>query len=133
MNKIIYVAVPSAGVFFYDQEKDAWKVNDHFLIALALVHDQNPENVYISPSIQNYEVLPYMTPEDTGPGYEHWKARCRTLLRKCDEVLVFTFPTWKDSKGVTDEMNFATMMGLPIKFFDVMNVVRQYPDIKVEP
>lgn len=110
-QEVVYVAVPSAGVF--KETSAGWVVNPNFLKILAQLHEEHPDCVFISPSIQNYQVLPYLA--DSGATYDHWRDRCELLMSRCDVVLMLPFLKWQESKGVREELATAAGLGIPIR------------------
>jgi hypothetical protein len=108
--KVVYIAVPSAGVF--EQEGSDWVMKPAFLKVLAALHKEHPTWVFISPSAQNYLILPYLP--EVGPSYADWKERCRLLLARCDILLVLPFAGWDKSIGVSDEIAMAKELKLQI-------------------
>lgn len=109
--RVVYIAVPSARVF--QELDDHWQVHPNLLTILAQLHEEHPDDVFISPSIQNYQLLPFL--KDSGATYEHWKNRCELLLGRCDEVLVLPFLGWQESKGVQEELATAAGLGMPTR------------------
>lgn len=51
-------------------------------------------------------------------GYEYWKTRDRALIKKSDGVIVAMMDGWKESIGVTDEVEYATSLDKPILFLN---------------
>jgi hypothetical protein len=49
-------------------------------------------------------------------GYDYWQERDRTLISKCDELVCLTEDGYKESVGVTDELYYATKIGVPISY-----------------
>jgi hypothetical protein len=49
-------------------------------------------------------------------GYDFWQSRDRTLITKCEEVIVITEPGWKESVGVTDEIFWANECNIPVSY-----------------
>ena len=49
-------------------------------------------------------------------GYDYWQSRDRTLITKCDKVVVITEPGYKTSVGVTDEIFFAETQNIPVEY-----------------
>lgn len=125
MSKIIYIAVPSKGVWTFDSVSDTWEVSGQLLDAMALFHVDHPDWVFISPSMQNYQVLPFL-PEGYGADYEAWKTRCRALLPKCDVIWVLQFPDWERSVGVADEVQFAKELGLQVVYINMETLARHH-------
>lgn len=111
---IIFVSIPSKGLFIYDNDNDLWKMNDDAKWRLADMHRLYPEDVFVIPSIQNYALLPFI--EGVGPTYESWKNRCHQLINYSDLVIVLKAPNWEESVGVTDEIAYANEVGIPVTY-----------------
>ena len=45
-----------------------------------------------------------------------WLEQDFAVLAKCDELWVYQMPGWKDSYGVSKEIEFAKAKGIPIKW-----------------
>ena len=56
-------------------------------------------------------------------GYKFWKKRDRTLISKCDGILVLMLPGWDTSEGVTDEINYAYKQGLTIEYIEPSDLI----------
>lgn len=54
--------------------------------------------------------------------YDFWQARDRHFIECCSEVWVLTMPGWKDSIGVTDEINYALEIGKQVKLIPVSEI-----------
>lgn len=106
--KIIYVCVASA----HAVDKN-WTLEQRFLYELAKLHEI-PDTVYISPSIQNYKLLPYMKIQEAD--YAAWRARCERLIEVSDELVVLAFPGWESSIGVAAEIAYGEKLGKGILF-----------------
>jgi hypothetical protein len=53
------------------------------------------------------------------PGHAaFWHQHCMSYLRHASALFVLMIPGWKDSKGVTTEIQEAKLMGIPIAYFD---------------
>ena len=113
MSKVVFVSVPSYGVFTKNYA-ERWDVYQRFLEDLAQLHVDRPHDVFIAPSLQNYAILPYL-PEH-GPTYDTWKERCRLLMCSCDEVHVLRYKLWERSVGVKDEIEHAKFLRIPVTY-----------------
>lgn len=51
-------------------------------------------------------------------GYEYWQERDRTLIERSDETWVLMMDGWRESVGVTDEINYTRELGKPIYYLD---------------
>jgi len=51
-------------------------------------------------------------------GYEFWQKRDRALIKVSDGVVVFKMNGWKESKGVTDEIQYAESLGKEVYYLD---------------
>lgn len=52
-------------------------------------------------------------------GYEYWKQRDRTLISKCDRMIVLMEPGYKESVGVQDEIYWAGELNIPVEYMAV--------------
>ncbi len=52
-------------------------------------------------------------------GYDYWKTRDRKLIEHSDGIIVATMEGWTYSVGVTDEIEHAIELGLPVYNLDV--------------
>lgn len=48
--------------------------------------------------------------------FEFWRAYNIDMIRRADELWVFTIPGYMESKGVTAEIDFARLAGIEIKW-----------------
>jgi hypothetical protein len=55
---------------------------------------------------------------DAGPYFDwaFWKYQDFELIRRCDEFWILRIPGWRESTGVTDELEFATNLGMNIEY-----------------
>lgn len=60
---------------------------------------------------------------DLPGGYDFWQDRDRDFISRCDAVLVLKFPGWAESKGVTDEINYAIELKKPVYYIDVDTII----------
>lgn len=79
---------------------------------------KNKENVY-SPIVHCHEMsVKYQLPKD----YSFWKSQDRHMIDKCDEVVVLKMNGvsggWRESVGITDEINYAIKLGKPITYLE---------------
>ena len=61
-----------------------------------------------------------------GTSYEHWEEHARTILPRCDYLVVLTLRGWSESEGVMDEIHCALDHGIPVllAFWKSRGVVR---------
>lgn len=55
---------------------------------------------------------------DIDGGYKFWKDRDRLFIDKCDAIIVLTLKGWKESEGVTDEIQYAKSQGKEVILID---------------
>lgn len=72
------------------------------------------QNKYVwSPIVHNHELAHrYNLPTDA----VFWFIFAMDFIRRADGLYVLTLPGWKESKGVRQELDFATDIRLPITF-----------------
>jgi len=66
-------------------------------------------------------------------GYDFWKTRDRKFIEITDGVIVLMLPGWKESVGVTDEIQYALSLGKPVYYLhpETMNVTQHQVKRKV--
>jgi hypothetical protein len=50
--------------------------------------------------------------------HDWWMRQCIAVLRRCDRLVVLRIPGWRESRGVTLEIEFAQTAGIPIEFVE---------------
>lgn len=62
-----------------------------------------------------------------GKGWDFWKEHDELMLSKCDELWVVTLDGWKESVGVTAEIEYAKKHKMPIKYIEplYLNFIRE--------
>jgi hypothetical protein len=109
MSKLIFISSP----YSHEDEK---VVEENYLkvVKLASLICSKSE-VAISPIVYGHTLLNYVSmPND----WEFWKNFCLTLLEKCDEMIVYKMDGWDKSRGVKEEIEFATSRGIKITYRD---------------
>lgn len=53
-----------------------------------------------------------------------WLKQDFAVLERCDELHVYQMPGWKDSYGVTREIEYADMLKIPVKYEEFNGQVR---------
>lgn len=51
-------------------------------------------------------------------GYEYWQERDREFISRSDAVIVCKMDGWKESVGVTDEIEYAKSLGKQVQYLD---------------
>jgi hypothetical protein len=108
---LVFIAVPSAGVV-----KDG-ALTQEFLKDLAELHIKHPHYTFISPMVQDYALLPYMTVDAT---WEDWGHHCRKIIERVDAVWVLMYNGWETSIGVQGEINHAYRHGITVEYKKVI-------------
>ena len=55
-------------------------------------------------------------------GWQYWKVYDRTLVERCDRLIVLTLSGWDTSEGVRQEIAIAKECGLAIDYLDPAQV-----------
>jgi len=110
MKPLIYLAVP-----FTHNEK--WVQHLRYLLVTAIgdLLIRAGKDIF-SPITESYM---YQTIGNTGGTFSTWKAHDFLMLSKCDKLLVLTLPGWKESIGVTAEIQYARRHKIPIEYLSV--------------
>lgn len=108
MNKVIFIAVPSKGVV-----ADG-KLKREFLQHMAQLTIQNPQLTFISPMVQDYQLLEFMP--GTTATWVDWGKHCKALIERSDEIWVLMYEGWDTSTGVAGEIEHAKLNEKPVKY-----------------
>lgn len=71
--------------------------------------------IAVSPIVHCHELA---CAYDLPKTHEFWMNYNEGLMRSCDKVIVLMMPFWKESKGVTHEIEYATSLGKEILYID---------------
>ena len=105
--KLVYIAVPSRGVV-------NGNLTSSFIEEMAVLTEENRDCCFVSPMLQNYQLLGYM--QVHGAEWEDWEAHCTTLISRSDEVWVIKYRGWEESTGVRVETSIAQKLDIPVLF-----------------
>lgn len=51
------------------------------------------------------------------PGdWAFWAEHSRSMLQRCDALVVLTLPGWQESRGVAAEIGIARALGIPVRY-----------------
>ena len=50
--------------------------------------------------------------------YDYWSDYCLDILGRCDSMVVLCMDGWRESRGVTDEIQFCENNDIPISYLD---------------
>ena len=67
-----------------------------------------------SPISHTHPIAQYGLPK----GWDFWEQYDRAILSRCTEVIVLMLHGWKESKGVTAEIEIAKELGLPVSYLE---------------
>ena len=83
--------------------------------ARAIVHLLNQGVHAYSPIVHCHELAKdFQLPKD----WEFWKSYNEAMLAPAAMLMILKLNGWKDSKGLDNEIGFATRKGIPIEFMD---------------
>lgn len=109
---IIFIAMPTEGCVLNAA------IRPSILARIAKLHEEHPEHTFISPMINGYAIIPYLS--NKSATWLEWGRYCTDLINVSDELWVLTIPKWEESLGVGKEIEYATKLNKPIK--RVMNI-----------
>ena len=107
--KLVYVAMPYSHP---NPDVIAERMEVFYKIAADLLLQGK---MVISPVLNHSICKRYNVPSD----YKFWGDYSRTLLSKCDEIVVLEMDGWTRSAGVIDEIATAKDLHIPIIFMKV--------------
>lgn len=98
---MIYLASP-----YYHQDPLVMKTR--FLLAMQATKILLEREAWVySPIVHNH-------PLELDRPHEFWMRYDLDMLRRCDSLMVLAIPGWRESKGVTIEIDIATRLGMSI-------------------
>lgn len=109
-RKLIYIAIP-----YMHSDKDIveWRYNIATEFTGRLMEEG--EIAVFSPITHSHPI--HMVANLPG-NWEYWKRHDTAFLSVSKELIVLTVEGWKQSVGVTAEIEIATTMGIPIRYID---------------
>lgn len=110
MREFIYLATPYNDP---DPKVRANRFDNVTKIAALLI--SNGELVF-SPITHAHPIVEL---EDLPLGWEHWKDFDRKLLSISTKLIVVCLDGWKESEGVTKEIELAEALGIPVSYFEL--------------
>lgn len=114
---LIFIAVPTKGV-----AEAHGVLNEDYLRFFAQLHLYYPDHTFISPMLQDYQLLKYMP--DTDATWAVWSRHCKTLIERSDEVWVLQFDGWAESVGVRGEIDHANIHNKPVAYIGIPGVTQ---------
>jgi len=105
--KVVFISVPSKGT------TNGGALTSAFCEDMAILHEQHPDHVFLSPMLQNMQIVPYM---QINPIWKDWDNYCRAIINRCDEMWVLKYHGWDTSEGVKHEILHANKKGIPVIF-----------------
>ena len=112
---LVFISAPSKGIVDGPMHLFPFhSLREAFLHVMADLHAENPRAVFISPSLVNYTILPFM-PKGTSHDYAAWREQCVLVLQPCTKIIVLPFEGWRESVGVNDEVHTAMSLHKPIE------------------
>ena len=107
MSNLIYIASPYT-------HTDKKVIEENYIKVTKFVADLTARgNVVISPITYGHTILQFV---DLPNDWEFWKNFCVTILKKCDEMIVYQMDGWEDSRGVQEEIKIAEELGIKISY-----------------
>lgn len=104
---LVYLSAPYSSI---DNKKELMDSIMSFTGAHMIMY---PYDHIVSPLFNHFtlEHVPAL-----GGDYTFWKNYSRDLLRRCDKMIVLKFPGWDTSAGVSDEIEIAKLLCLPVSY-----------------
>ena len=114
---MIYLASP------YSHEDPAVMAERAEAVAACAAHFVRAgEKLYCPIAAWHWVALNHDLPKD----WPTWRAVDFEFLRHCNEFWVLMLDGWKDSRGVTEEIDLAGHIGLPVRFVEPLdNSIRE--------
>lgn len=104
---MIYLASP------YHSESNAKRHHRVTMASICTAHFLLKGRCIFSPIVHNHQLA---IEHDLPKKWSFWKNLDLNMLRRAEALWVLTLPGWRESRGVTAEINFAKKIGLNIKY-----------------
>lgn len=114
LTKMIYVASPYSSHQKYFKKIHQWYRYWKVTKLIAHLQDLYPY-AFIGPITQSHHTAKFMKNGDTG--FKSWEKRDLTYISRCDEVWVLMINGWRESVGVTEEIEFAKENKILVRYF----------------
>jgi Domain of unknown function (DUF1937) len=111
IRELVYVACPYTSP--YGNLKLA---RTHVATLAAAEVAQSGKHTPFSPLTHGAPMMPVL-PTGLVQNHDFWMDHDITILAACDILLVLPLDGWRKSKGVSEEIEFATRVRTPIKFW----------------
>lgn len=109
MSNLIYIASPYSHPDENIREENYRKVTS---LAAKLCSEGH---VAISPIAYGHNLLSF---HEMPSDWEFWQNFCFSILKHCDEIMVYKMPGWDKSKGVSEEIKFAEENNIKISYLE---------------
>ncbi len=74
-----------------------------------------------SPVVHSHPLTRYGLPK----GWDFWRRYDRIHLERCSELAVLMLDGWRESKGVTAEINIAWELDKPVRYLDAAPLIQE--------
>lgn len=113
---MIYLMAP------YTHEQHTVRQLRFELITLVLgeLMQQFPYDWVFSPITQGHATVPFLPPA-VAHSHKFWMQQCEHALREADRVLLLPLPGWRESKGITQELDWCEEWEKPVVLLDCYN------------
>lgn len=112
LTKVIYLASP-----YSHKSKEKMEKRYEAINKVAGKLQDKYTYAFILPITMSHNTSHYMKNNDTG--FDAWRVRDLTYISVSNELWVVQLDSeWAKSKGVKEEIEYATKLGLPIKYLD---------------
>lgn len=106
---LYYLASP------YNHESEDVRRERYEANVRALAELLHAGTVAFSPIVHHH---PVVCLRDLGRGWDFWRKVDVEYLRRCDSLIILTLDGWRESVGVTAEIEIAQSLGLPIRYME---------------
>ena len=106
---MIYIAAPYNHI-----DKTVIQSRMELIYRIMGEHIMRGEHV-VTPLFMHEVATRYELPGD----YIFWERYCLNMLRRCDKMIILCIDGWKESRGVTGEIEFCKANNIPIEFLEI--------------
>ena len=84
-------------------------------------HFMSHDDVVFSPITHGHHIEPHLPP-DLGSSHDFWMSQCLPMVQWADQVILLPLQGWRESRGVTMELEFARNLNKRILVVQLVGV-----------
>lgn len=117
---MIYLMAP----YTHEQHTVCQQRFELITLVLGELMQQFPYDWVFSPITQGHVTVPFLPPV-VAHSHKFWMQQCEHALREADRVMLLPLPGWRESKGITQELDWCAEWDKPVVLLDAFDFLRR--------